>query len=119
VLTLGTWALALNNFTLRICADASGLRANSALGWRVVRWDLVKGVERRELYTEQRRFGRSSLAWPGSSTQSIAFTGADGVTLLRMSTEMQPPEGVTRLFDLCAVHTGSSEHFRRIAVPDL
>jgi hypothetical protein len=74
VLPLGTWALALNNYTLRICADASGLRPNSALGWRVVRWDLVK-----------ERSGENS-AWPGSSTQSIAFTAADGVTLLPMST---------------------------------
>lgn len=40
VLPLGTWALALNNYTLRICVDASGLRPNRlwAGAWFVGTW---------------------------------------------------------------------------------
>lgn len=115
-----TWLLALNNYTLRISADNYGLRSTSALRWREVKWDEVKSVERRELYSAQRKaFGRESLPFPGSTTESIVFAGAGGRSLLRMSTRMQPREAVRRLFETCEARTGLTEQFRRIRVPEI
>jgi hypothetical protein len=114
-----TGLLAWNDATLRIHADSTGLRSSSALGWRQVRWDLVKNVELREISPVTYRFEGDRLAFPGSSTKSFVFSDADGRTLLHMSTKMQPKEDVRRFFDLVRERTGLIPLFHNIKVPDL
>jgi hypothetical protein len=115
---LGTWTLALHNRTYRVSADSAGLRAASVLAWREVRWEPVKSVECREVYPTNYRFSGKTMPFPGRTTKSIVFAGANGRSLLRMSTRMQPRDDVRRLFELCAERTGLTEQFRRIEVPD-
>jgi hypothetical protein len=116
----GTVLLSLHNHTLRIAATDRGLHAASALGWKFVPWEEVKGVEDRQAYPVVRRptIG-DPLAFPGRATRSIVFANARGRPLLRMSTRMQPPSDVRRLFELCHARTGLSVTSRRIDVPDL
>jgi hypothetical protein len=117
---LGTWGLALHNTTLRISAGEKGLRESSALGWREVRWEQIRSVERRETTSTRRRaFDISEkLPFPGNTARSIVFADGYGFALLRMSNEMQPRAAVGRLLELCEARTGLHEQFRHFNVPD-
>ncbi|MGO9097162.1 MAG: hypothetical protein ACLQGV_18310 [Bryobacteraceae bacterium] len=114
-----TGLLAWNNATLRVSADLTGLRSSSALGWRQVRWDLVKNVELREITPTTYHLGGDQLAFPGISTMSFVFSDADGRTLLHMSTKMQPKEDVRRFFDLVRERTGLFPYLHNVKVPNL
>jgi hypothetical protein len=114
-----TGLLAWNNATLRVHADSTGLRSSSALGWRQVRWDLVKSMELREITPTTYHLGGDQLAFPGSTTKSFVFSDADGRTLLHMSTKMQPKEDVRRFFDLVRERTGLFPFLHNVEIPDL
>jgi hypothetical protein len=111
-----TWGLALHTSTLRISAGENGLRATSALGWREVRWDQIRSVERRATTSTRRpAFDlREKLPFPGNTARSIVFGDAYGFALLRMSDKMQPRSTVQRLMELVEARTGLHEQFRRL-----
>lgn len=118
--TLGTWGLALYNRTMKVSAGQQGLLATSALGWRQVRWEQIRSVELRETISAQRKpfHQTAELPFPGNMASSIVFADGQGFTLLRMSENMQPPEALRGLIQMCEARTGLHRQLRHITLPE-
>jgi len=103
------------------CRFDAGLRSSSAIGWRQVRWDLVKSMELREITPTTYHLGGDQLAFPGSNHQVLRLLGCGPVApLLHMSTKMQPKEDVRRFFEtLVRERTGLFPFLHNVEIPDL
>jgi len=115
LLITGCW---LDNATLRVHADSTGLRSSSAIGWRQVRWDLVKSMELREITPTTYHLGGTSSRSPAAPPSPSSSRMRTGRTLLHMSTKMQPKEDVRRFFDLVRERTGLFPFLHNVEIPD-
>ena len=116
---MALWVYSWHTKTLEVSANAQGLRMTSVLGWREVPWDMVGGVESQEIFTTYYNGNMRmwELPFPGSTAHILAFNDKQGRTLLSFSPELEPKDGLKRLFELCAQRTGSTLRQRSIPLP--
>ncbi|MCU1232780.1 MAG: hypothetical protein JWP63_747 [Candidatus Solibacter sp.] len=116
---IGLWMYAWHTKSLELSANGQGLRMTSALGWRDVPWEMVRGVELQEIFTTYYNGNMRmwELPFPGSTARVYSFNDQRGRTLLSFSPELAPKDGLKQLFDLCAQRTGSKLQHRTIRTP--
>jgi hypothetical protein len=119
--TLLMLGMSIESKTMEISAGESGVRKATALGLNQVSWDQVKGFELQRTSPITRKSGfylNEDLPFPGRTTEAYAFLAANGRTLMRMSTRMEPAGAMRSLFDLCARKTGLQPQLKNYKIPD-
>jgi len=101
---------------MEITANDRGIRMISSLGWRDVPWELVRGIEDKEIlntyYNGNMRMWE--MPWPGSTTRLITLAGERGFPLMTITPEVEPKAALRRLLDLCERRTGTRMERRKI-----
>jgi hypothetical protein len=114
--TVALWGLASHTATMEITANDRGIRMISSLGWRDVPWELVRGIEDKEIlntyYNGNMRMWE--MPWPGSTTRLITLAGERGFPLMTITPEVEPKAALRRLLDLCERRTGTRMERRKI-----
>jgi hypothetical protein len=116
---MALWIFAWHTKTLEVSANGQGIRMTSVLGWRDVPWNMVRGVEVQDIFTTYYNGNMRmwELPFPGSTVRVFAFNDQRGRTLMSFSPELEPKDGLRRLFDLCTERTGAVLQHRTIAIP--
>jgi hypothetical protein len=115
---LSLWGYAWHTKSLQVSANHQGIRMTSVLGWRDLRWEMVRSVEEQEIFTTyyNGQMRMWELPFPGSTIRVLAFNNERDHTLMSFSPELEPRESLARLFALCTERTGLKLQRRTVAI---